>query len=51
MSRNDPPPPKKQPTEAERREQRLAKALRSNLRKRKAPGTGLVTGKNKTNDQ
>jgi len=33
----DDQPPK--PTEKERREQRLAKALRDNLRRRKAPPT------------
>jgi len=38
MSRNPPNKPKKAMTEAERREARLAQALRANLKRRKAAG-------------
>lgn len=40
MSRNPPENPPKRPTAAERREQRLAEALRANLKRRKAVGRG-----------
>jgi hypothetical protein len=38
MSRNPTEKPVKQPTAADRRQQRLAEALRSNLKRRKAAG-------------
>ena len=40
MSRKAPENPPKQPTAAERRERRLAEALRANLKRRKAVGRG-----------
>lgn len=37
MSPKPPTPPDKGPTDAQRREKRLAEALRANLKRRKAP--------------
>lgn len=39
MSRNDPEKPSKKPTDKQLRQQRLAEALRANLRRRKAAKT------------